>query len=114
MGEYGRPLWREANHFLRQEFPDIEILIQSTHDAAISHPEWRIDYLHVDADHSYEGIYRDFLDYVGLMNRPAVITFHDTAEGLHGAKIAALLKQQGYSIINFKDLGCGFAVLYLD
>jgi hypothetical protein len=38
----------------------------------------RIDYLHIDGDHSYEGVKRDFELYSTIMNPNGIISIHDT------------------------------------
>ena len=38
----------------------------------------RIDYLHIDGDHSYEGVKKDFELYSTIMNPNGIISIHDT------------------------------------
>ena len=38
----------------------------------------RIDYLHIDADHTFEGVKKDFELYSQRMNKGGIITVHDT------------------------------------
>jgi len=38
----------------------------------------KIDYLHIDGDHSYEGVKRDFELYSTIMNPNGIISIHDT------------------------------------
>ena len=38
----------------------------------------KIDYLHIDADHSYKGVKLDFDLYSKIMNKGGIITIHDT------------------------------------
>lgn len=37
----------------------------------------RVDFLFIDGDHSYEGVRQDFENYIGLLNDPGLIAFHD-------------------------------------
>ena len=113
MGDFGRPMWLSNTHFFKQEFPDVEILIMRTCEAAKAHPEWKIDYLHIDADHSFEGAYADFLDFFPLMKKNGVITFHDTSGKLPCAQVIPLLQQQGFEVVNFTELGEGVAMIHL-
>jgi hypothetical protein len=67
---------------MRQKYPDIHYLFNTT-DAAFEMLKARglagtVDYLHVDADHSFEQSYRDFANYVQLLSPRGVVTFHDT------------------------------------
>ncbi len=110
-GDFGRPQWLSEEHFFKQAFPDIEIWIQDTYEASLLLQKGQIDYLHIDADHSFEGVCRDFLNFLPLMKRGGVITFHDTGGGLPCAQIVPFLKKQGYEIINFPELGAGVAIL---
>ena len=38
----------------------------------------KIDYLHIDADHTFDGIKKDFELYSKIMNKGGIITIHDT------------------------------------
>ena len=40
----------------------------------------KIDYLHIDADHTYEGCKQDFDLYSTIMNENGIISIHDTDE----------------------------------
>jgi hypothetical protein len=115
IGDYGRPLWLSEDNFFRKQFPDIEIIMDTTHNVALNEGKnWKINYLHIDADHSLEGAYQDFIDYLPLMAPRGVITFHDTRDNhMPCAKLIPLLKEKGYEIVNFKAIGEGTAVLYL-
>lgn len=37
----------------------------------------KVDFLFIDGDHSYEGVRQDFENYVGFLNEPGIIAFHD-------------------------------------
>jgi len=37
----------------------------------------KVDFLFIDGDHSYEGVRQDFENYVGFLNDPGLIAFHD-------------------------------------
>lgn len=113
IGPYGRPAWLSSNHFFRKKFPDIQIIMDRTDNVAKAHPEWKIDYLHIDADHSFEGAYNDFKNYLPLMNKPGIITFHDTNGNLPCAKVIQILQRQGYELVNFQEVAAGVAIIYL-
>lgn len=113
IGGHGTPAWLSPNHFFRRKFSDIEILMDLTSRVAKAHPDWKIDYFHIDADHSFKGAYQDFKDYLPLMNKGGIITFHDTGGSLPCAKVIPLLQKQGYEVVNFKEIGAGVAIIYL-
>jgi hypothetical protein len=79
-----------------------------------------IDYLHVDADHSYEQIYKDLAHYGTRMNpnKRWAITIHDTfnpSDGDHppiGSYHAAVdwANHNKHDIVNF-PYGCGTALI---
>ena len=43
----------------------------------------KIDYLHIDGDHSYEGVKKDFELYSTIMSENGIITIHDTDQNYH-------------------------------
>lgn len=113
IAEFGRPQWLSPEHFFRKNFPDIQIIMKLTKDVAKSHSDWKIDYLHIDADHSFKGAYNDFKNYLPLMNKPGIITFHDTRGNLPCGKVVKALQKKGYEVVNFKEFGEGVAIIYL-
>ena len=73
---WGSPNWLDADSFFRNEYPDIEIVMQTTLQAAVGFDV--IDYLHIDADHSYEGCHADVHAYWPHLKSGSVVTLHDT------------------------------------
>ena len=74
-GPWGRPDYDDAGF---ANYPEIKLLKLLTADAALS--LYGIDYLHVDADHSYEGALTDLETYGRLMRGKWAITIHDTRQ----------------------------------
>ncbi len=75
------------NTTMRKEFSDIHYVFQLTDDAYANYfrpmyddptNDFKIDYLHVDADHGFEQSWKDFDNYSQLLSDRAVISFHDT------------------------------------
>ena len=100
--------------FFRTEFPEIEIIIDTTHHVAVNQgKEWQVDYLHIDADRSFQGAYQDVLDYLPLMAPKGIITFHDTHKSNPCARVIPLIREMGYDVVDFNTLGSGVAVIYL-
>jgi len=65
---------------MRQKFRDIRYVFQKTDDAFVMLRDEgiTIDYLHVDADHSFEQSWKDFAQFSTLLSDRAVVSFHDT------------------------------------
>lgn len=116
-GNYGRPNWLSEDSTLRTKYPDIEICISDTVEAAeqLKRIGTTIDYLHIDADHSAEGSLRDFDAYQPLMHKNSVITFHDTRPNAHASttcwKTIDDIKNRGFEIINMPYLSNGVAII---
>src|SRR4030095_8107770 len=67
---WGSPQWLGASSFFRSRFADIEIVMSTTQAAVADYFAPRgikIDYLHIDADHSFRGCLADFQDYRPLL-----------------------------------------------
>ncbi len=112
IGDYGRPQWLSPDSFFNKEFPDIEIILKKTHDVALNEGKgWQIDYLHIDADHSFEGALQDFRDYLPLMAANGVITIHDTDGSLPCSKVIDVVIEEGFEVVNLRHLGAGIAIV---
>jgi hypothetical protein len=79
---WGSPSWLEDDATFRSNYPDIEIILSLTEDACrdvFRARQIAIDYLHIDADHHYDGVKRDWDLFHPLVTPTGVITLHDTA-----------------------------------
>ena len=79
-GVNGEPDWTEDSSFLRGNFR-IEFLKQTTEKAYYDYfckRDIKIDFLHIDADHTFEGVKKDFKLYKNIMSDGGIITIHDT------------------------------------
>lgn len=65
---------------MRREFADIRYIFETTDEAfhLLKAEGIEIDYLHVDADHSFKQSLKDFINYVSLLSPRGVVSFHDT------------------------------------
>jgi Methyltransferase domain len=78
---WGSPSWVAEDSWFRRQFPDVELVVSLTKTA---HEEFfvpnsiEIDYLHIDADHHYEGVRLDFDLFAPLVREDGVITLHDS------------------------------------
>jgi len=77
--------WTEENSFLRQHFAP-QVIIETSERAYYDYfvrQDIKIDYLHIDGDHSYEGVKKDFELYSKIMSENGIITIHDTDQKYH-------------------------------
>lgn len=79
---FGSPDYHDdPAHFFRTAYPEIEIW-KMTSDQAFDRLEEegvRIDFLHIDGDHTYAQSFMDFEQYIKCMSEDFIITMHDTA-----------------------------------
>ncbi|MFA5484716.1 MAG: class I SAM-dependent methyltransferase [Candidatus Pacearchaeota archaeon] len=111
---YGSPDYINKNSFFRTFYPDIKILFKTTKEAIkyFEENKIKIDYLHIDADHSYEGVSFDYKTYKLFMSKNFIITIHDT--GIYpGVKklIKELHKERDIEILNFDYLWAGLSII---
>ena len=79
-GVNGKNDWSEKDSFFRSTFHP-RVIIDTTENAYHNFfvkEDIKIDYLHIDADHSYEGVKKDFDLYSKIMSDRGIITIHDT------------------------------------
>ena len=72
--------WLKEDSFLRKNFYP-RIINETTENAYNNFfvkEDIKIDYLHIDAGHSYEDVKRDFEQYSKLLNKNGIISIHDT------------------------------------
>lgn len=77
--------WTEENSFLRKHF-DPQVILQTSERAYYDYfvrQDIKIDYLHIDGDHSYNGVKNDFDLYSTIMSENGIITIHDTDQSYH-------------------------------
>lgn len=75
----------------------------------------KIDYLHIDGDHSVKGILEDWNFYYPLLAKNAVVTFHDYSSVPDVKEALKKIKQQcpDIQLITFPHAGAGIALAYL-
>ena len=115
IGPWGLPVYNETGI---SDYPDINLIVSLTDEACDKFE--KINYLHVDADHSYEQIYRDLTNYGSRMDldKPWAITIHDTYNppgGDHpeiGSYRASRqwAEENGHDFVNFL-VGCGTGLI---
>jgi hypothetical protein len=105
---WGSPSWVAEDSWFRKQFPDVEIVVSLTKRA---HEEFfvpngiEIDYLHIDADHHYEGVRLDFELFAPLVRDDGVITLHDSVNYREPCGVPQLvddLRRDGvYAVVDF-------------
>lgn len=77
--------WTDENSFLRQHFSP-QVILETSERAFYDYfvrQDIKIDYLHIDGDHSYDGVKKDFELYSTIMSENGIITIHDTDQKYH-------------------------------
>jgi hypothetical protein len=105
---WGKPCWSDEDSTFRRNYPEIEIRFQLTQDAFdefFAPNGVTIDYLHIDADHHYEGAKLDWDLYSTLLADDGVITLHDTVNYREPCGVPQLVQEirqiGGYEVIDF-------------
>lgn len=81
-GVNGHTDYEEKDSFFRHYFTPF-LIKDSTENAYYNYfikEDIKVDYLHIDADHSYEGVKKDFELYSKIMSPFGIISIHDTDE----------------------------------
>lgn len=76
----GQTDWIDETSFFRQNFP-CRIILDTTENAYYNYfvkEDIKIDYLHIDAGHSFEDVKRDFELYKNILSPHGIISIHDT------------------------------------
>jgi len=113
---WGAPAWLGSNSFFRTEYPDVELVLEKTTQAAetfFAPQDVAIAYLHIDADHSFEACLEDFYTYRRFLRPGSLVTFHDTnfaAAGV-GHVVDHLRTRGDCEVVDFLDQGVGTALV---
>ena len=113
---WGKPVCLDEASFFRQEF-DVKVEIAKTRDAAAGFQGRSIDYLHIDADHSYEHVAEDFWLWSPLVGAQGIITLHDTNFQYSLCGVPRFVRELAdaadpeWAIVNLWWLGTGTAVV---
>ncbi len=114
---WGEPCWIPDDSVFRTNYPDIEIHLQLTETAFREYfqpNQVQIDFLHIDADHHYEGVKLDWDLYSTLVPDTGIITLHDTTNYRPPCGVYLLMdeiRETGdYEMINF-PIAYGTAIL---
>jgi hypothetical protein len=114
--EWGSPAWLDEDSFLRTAYPDIELVIARTSTAAdevFARHALAIDYLHIDADHSFDGCLADFVQYRPFLRVGSLVTLHDSQYPGAGVDrvVEYLRTRRDCELVDVEEAGTGTAVL---
>ena len=91
--------WTNENSFLRQHFSP-QVILETSERAFYDYfvrQDIKIDYLHIDGDHSYEGVKKDFELYSTIMSENGIITIHDIDQTYHDTFIVTENAKQDFA-----------------
>src|SRR5262249_39279826 len=104
----------EHSSLLRTQYPEVWLMTCRTDEAArdfFARYGRKIDYLHIDADHSASGVLADVRAYLPLLSEHANITLHDTRMDSVAEALATIkVELPNYDYVNFPDVGQGVAL----
>jgi len=115
---WGSPKWLAADSFFKTNYPDVVIHMTTSIEAAGTvFANSQIDYLHIDADHTFEGCMSDLTAYSKLLSDKSLVSLHDTSlhtinprAGVH--RVLDRVKRLGTTeVLDLPFLGRGTAVL---
>jgi len=111
-GRWGHTIVHDRTSFFCKEYPDIKVLKINTDVAFIRLVDMKLDYVHVDANHSYPFVRSDFDNYKRLLKDTGVMTFHDTKTQCGVPQLIKEIRADpDWDVVNFPDIGCGFALV---
>jgi hypothetical protein len=90
--------WTDKDSFFRKHF-DPRLLLTTTEEAFYNFfvkEDIKIDYLHIDAGHTYEDVKNDFELYSQLLQPHGVISIHDTDSSFEKEHIITADIRDGY------------------
>lgn len=110
---YGHPEetggWALEGSILKVEYPDIHIIKKLTKECTGMFAS--IDFLHIDAEHTYEAVLADFGYFKDALNDTAIVSFHDTmADGVQKA-VNEIASVYNFEVLNLRDMASGLSVL---
>ncbi|WP_160167925.1 glycosyltransferase [Caballeronia insecticola] len=78
-GAYDDSVFRELLEYNQETYPAFSSLIRSSFDEALDHfADGSIDLLHIDGQHDFESVRRDFASWQKKMSARGVVVMHDT------------------------------------
>jgi len=108
---WGEPNYHDKETSFTKDF-DVQIVRKKTEDAWPDFAVCDIGYLHIDADHSYEGVRHDFNMYSKNLRKDGFITLHDTIPRTAGVwlLVEQLRADKSWQVMNLR-IGMGVAII---
>jgi hypothetical protein len=107
--------WRDPEGVFSRLYPEIITLNCLTTRAGkgfFRKNHIRIDFLHIDANHSFDAALNDFQTFFPLLSESGVVTFHDTNTADVQRVLAQIVRHNpGLQCINLPHLGAGLALV---
>jgi hypothetical protein len=112
-GYYYEDVYKSVVRHQQENYPDISILLRMTFDDALNHfKDGSIDLLHIDGLHTYEGVKRDFEQWLPKLSEKAVVLFHDTQIKMKDFGVWRFWEEISKKYPSFEfHHGCGLGVL---
>ena len=109
VGKGGRADYYDGPTVFTEQYPDIDLVKQTTLSYVTSCPR-PIGFLHIDADHSFEGCIRDFDAYWPLVDSGGIVTLHDASWPDAGVA-QAVARIRGSFGVAVLSIGTGLAIV---
>lgn len=107
--------WMDPKGTFSRFYTDIIVLSCLTEEAGqgfFAENRVHIDFLHIDADHSFNRALGDFMTYLPLLSPRAIVTFHDMNTGELQRVLKRLQEgQTDYQFFDMPDFGAGLAIV---
>ena len=122
-GVNGEVDWEDKDSFFRRQFSPkfLNVTTEEAYFEFFVKQGIKIDLLHIDADHKYDSVERDFEMYSNIMSDNGIITIHDTdrdyvnnfveldgheGDDLHGpSDFVDRLDKEKFEVMNFFNYG---------
>lgn len=110
---YGHPEekggWALPGSALQTHFPEIKVVRKKTDECGGLIP--KIDFLFVDAEHTYQAVLSDFSTFLPNLSPQAFVGFHDTADvGIQRA-VSEIAEKYDFEILNLRDMASGVSII---
>ena len=110
---FGHPLeeggWANESSAFNEYYPEIKVLKENSKN--LSGVFKNIDILHIDAEHTYEAVIRDFETLENSLSSSSIVLFHDTQDSGVQNAVNEVTKKYDYEVLNFRDMASGLSII---
>ncbi len=112
-GYYYEDVYTSVAKHQQENYPDNTVLLRMTFNEALTLFEnKRIDLLHIDGLHTYEGVKQDFENWLPKLSEKAIVLFHDTRIKMKDFGVWRFWDEVSKKYPSFEFYhGCGVGVL---